>query len=49
LTDVTAGDYWVQAVLNIYETFHLGDGRTLKLPPDKGEGQHWADEAGQSV
>ncbi len=41
LNDVRAGDYWVQAVLNIYETFHLADGRTLKLPPDKGEGQHW--------
>jgi Putative esterase len=41
LNEVPAGDYWVQAVLNIYETFHLGDGRTLKLPPDKGEGQHW--------
>ncbi|HEY3973928.1 MAG TPA: alpha/beta hydrolase-fold protein [Candidatus Sulfotelmatobacter sp.] len=41
LKDVPPGDYWVQAVLNIYETFHLGDGRTLKLPPDKGEGQHW--------
>ena len=41
LNDVPAGDYWVQAVLNIYETFHLGNGRTLKLPPDKGEGQHW--------
>jgi hypothetical protein len=41
LNDIPAGDYWVQAVLNIYETFHLGNGRTLKLPPDKGEGQHW--------
>ncbi|MFZ1142064.1 MAG: alpha/beta hydrolase-fold protein [Candidatus Sulfotelmatobacter sp.] len=41
LNDVPPGDYWVQAVLNIYETFHLGNGRTLKLPPDKGEGQHW--------
>ena len=41
LNDVPAGDYWVQAVLNIYDTFHLGNGRTLKLPPDKGEGQHW--------
>ena len=40
LDNVPAGDYWVQAVLNIYETFHLGNGRTLKLPPDKGEGQH---------
>jgi hypothetical protein len=41
LSDLPAGDYWVQGVLNIYETFHLADGRVLKLPPDKGEGQHW--------
>src|SRR5580693_10759725 len=41
LNDIPAGDYWVQGVLNIYETFHLRDGRVLKLPPDKGEGQHW--------
>jgi Putative esterase len=41
LAQLPAGDYWVQALLNIYETFHLGDGRALKLPPDKGEGQHW--------
>jgi hypothetical protein len=46
LNDVPAGDYWVQAVLNIYETFQLGNGRTLKLPPDKGEGQHWAVKPG---
>jgi Putative esterase len=46
LNDVPAGDYWVQAVLNIYDTFHLGDGRTLKLPPDKGEGQHWQTKPG---
>jgi hypothetical protein len=41
LIDVPAGDYWVQAVLNIYEDFHLANGHTIKLPPDKGEGQHW--------
>lgn len=38
---IPAGDYQVQAVLNIYETFHRADGRTLKLPMDQGEGQHW--------
>ena len=37
-----AGEYLVQAVLNRYETYHLADGRTLKLPPDMGEGQQWA-------
>ena len=46
LADVPAGEYWVQAVLNRYETFHLGDGRVLKLPPDKGEGQHWERKPG---
>ena len=35
------GRYLVQAVLNRYETFRLGDGRVVKLPPDKGEGQQW--------
>ena len=41
LKDVPPGDYTVQAVLNIYETFHRGDGKTVKLAPDRGEGQHW--------
>jgi hypothetical protein len=41
LSALPAGDYFVQAVLNRYEDFHLADGRTLKLPPDKGEGQQW--------
>lgn len=41
LAQVPAGDYTIQAVLNVYETFHMGDGRTLKLAPDRGEGQHW--------
>ena len=46
LADVPAGDYNVQAVLNRYETYHLADGRTLKLPPDRGEGQQWATKPG---
>jgi hypothetical protein len=46
LADVPAGDYYVQAVLNRYETYHLADGRTLKLPPDRGEGQQWATKPG---
>jgi hypothetical protein len=41
LRDVPAGDYTVQAVLNVYETFHRADGKTIKLAPDRGEGQHW--------
>jgi hypothetical protein len=41
LKDVPPGDYTVQAVLNVYETFHRSDGKTVKLAPDRGEGQHW--------
>ncbi|MEW5901680.1 MAG: hypothetical protein AB1715_09485, partial [Acidobacteriota bacterium] len=41
LADVPAGEYWVQALLNRYETFHLASGHTVKLPADKGEGQQW--------
>jgi len=41
LHDVPAGDYFVQVVLNEYETFHRADGTTIKLPMDRGEGQHW--------
>ena len=46
LSQLPEGDYLVQAVLNKYETFHLADGRTLKLPPDKGEGQQWQSKPG---
>lgn len=38
---VPPGDYTVQAVLNRYETFNRSDGHTVKLPPDRGEGQQW--------
>lgn len=41
LRDIEAGEYHVQALLNRYETYNLKDGRVLKLPPDKGEGQQW--------
>lgn len=46
LSALPAGDYYVQAVLNRYETFHLADGRVLMLPPDRGEGQQWAHKPG---
>jgi S-formylglutathione hydrolase FrmB len=46
LDQVPAGEYYVQAVLNVYETFHRADGHTVKLPMDQGEGQHWARKPG---
>ena len=41
LADVPPGDYYVQGLLNIYQTFHRADGKTIKLAPDRGEGQKW--------
>ena len=41
LADLPAGDYVVQALLHRYETFHLANGKTVKLPMDRGEGQQW--------
>lgn len=41
LHDLPAGEYFVQVVLHKYETFHRADGYTVKLPMDRGEGQHW--------
>jgi hypothetical protein len=41
LSDLPAGDYTVQAVLNRYDVFKRADGSTVKLPPEMGEGQQW--------
>ena len=41
LAALPPGTYNVQAVLNVYETFHRADGHTLKLHRDHGEGQQW--------
>ncbi len=41
LSQLPAGEYWVQALLHRYETFKRKDGHTVKLPMDRGEGQQW--------
>ena len=41
LADLEPGEYWVQGLLHVYETFHRSDGHVVKLPMDRGEGQHW--------
>lgn len=46
IKDIPAGNYYVQALINRYETFHLKNGKTVKLPPDQGEGQHWNTKPG---
>lgn len=49
LADVPPGDYLVEAVLHRYETFARSDGHTVKLPPDRGEGQNWREAPGNFV
>lgn len=41
ISQIPQGEYWVQALLHRYETFHRADGHTVKLPMDRGEGQKW--------
>ena len=41
LSEIPPGEYYVQALLHIYETFNRSDGYVVKLPMDRGEGQKW--------
>lgn len=41
LSAVPPGTYYVQAFLNRYKDYHLGNGKVVSLPPDRGEGQQW--------
>jgi len=46
ISDITKGEYFVQALLHKYETFNRSDGHTVKLPMDNGEGQRWNQSPG---
>ncbi len=41
LAEISKGAYFVQALFHKYETFKRGDGHTVKMPMDRGEGQVW--------
>jgi len=41
LKDLPAGDYYVQAVLNLYTEFHRADGHVIWAHLDQGEGQQF--------
>ena len=47
--DFPAGDYRFQATFNVYEDFHLANGHTVSLPPDRGEGQKWDRKPGNPI
>ena len=46
ISQLKPGEYWVQALLHVYETFKRKDGHTVKLPMDRGEGQQWSSAPG---
>jgi hypothetical protein len=49
LRGIPAGDYYVQAVVNIYTEFHRSDGHTIWAHNDQWEGQHLTRAPGNLV
>jgi len=49
LGDLPAGDYYVQAVLNVYTRVHRKDGHTIWIHLDQWEGQGWNRSPGNLV
>jgi hypothetical protein len=41
LSDIPTGDYYVQAMINVYSEFHRADGHTVWMHDDQWEGQRW--------
>ena len=48
-SDLRAGDYYVQAILNVYTQFHRADGHTIWAHQDKWEGQHFNSSPGNLI
>ncbi|HEX5435855.1 MAG TPA: alpha/beta hydrolase-fold protein [Gemmatimonadaceae bacterium] len=49
LTAIPAGDYWVQAVMNVYTQFHRADGHTIWAHMDQWEGQSFTTSPGNLI
>ena len=49
LRGIPAGDYYVQAVVNVYTEFHRSDGHTIWAHNDQWEGQHLTRAPGNLV
>ncbi len=49
LARMPAGDYYAQALLNVYTQFHREDGHTVWVHADQWEGQHWTTSPGNLV
>src|SRR5579862_4618136 len=49
LRDIPPGDYWVQAVLNVYTQFKRSDGHTIWAHMDQWEGQNFTTSPGNLI
>lgn len=49
LAGLPAGKYQVQACFHLYSRFTRADGKTVLLPPDRGEGQNWLRAPGNLI
>ena len=49
LRDLPAGDYYVQAVLNVYTQYHRADSHTIWAHQDQWEGQHFNTSPGNLI
>jgi hypothetical protein len=49
LRDIPEGDYYVQAVLNVYTQMHRADGHTIWVHADQWEGQQFVESPGNLV
>jgi hypothetical protein len=49
LKDLPAGDYFVQALINVYTEFHRADGHVVWMHNDQWEGQHMTTSPGNLV
>jgi hypothetical protein len=49
LNELPAGDYYIQALLNVYTEFHRRDGRVIWAHMDRWEGQRWNASPGNLV
>jgi hypothetical protein len=46
MRDIPAGEYYVQAFINVYSRFDRADGHTVWMHDDQWEGQNWARSPG---
>jgi hypothetical protein len=46
LANIPAGDYWVQAMVNVYSEFRRADGKVVWMHDDQWEGQQWTRSPG---